>query len=119
MAALNAASTSTGLKYDARLVFCRGKLDSVKKSSFLPKFSASKESCMIVKEANDSGIVKAVLTPSLGSETRSHRNTDPTSPEFLPIPPFEECFPSSTKEYRLALLMALMPVWVLIEVCMQ
>lgn len=103
MAALNAASTCTGLKHDSKLAFSCGKLDSFKKSSFLPKFSVSKASCRIVKEESDAGIVKAVLTPSLGSETRSRSRsttTDPSSPEFLPIPPFEECFPNSTKEYR-------------------
>lgn len=33
-------------------------------------------------------------------EKRSRHTVDPLAPEFLPLPPFEQCFPNSTKEYR-------------------
>ncbi|CAM6104521.1 unnamed protein product [Calypogeia fissa] len=31
---------------------------------------------------------------------RARPTVDPSAPEFLPIPTFEECFPSSTREYK-------------------
>lgn len=48
---------------------------------------------------------KATLTfdpPTTNSErTRQRKNTvDPASPDFLPLPSFEQCFPRSSKEYR-------------------
>lgn len=33
-------------------------------------------------------------------EKRSRHTVDPLAPEFLPLPPFEQCFPNSTKEFR-------------------
>lgn len=54
--------------------------------------------------ANNHGMAMAMATPSSAPEKGSrHRITkNPSSPDFLPIPSFEECFPNSTKEYRLS-----------------
>lgn len=51
---------------------------------------------------------RATLTfdpPTTNSDrSRQKKNTvDPASPDFLPLPSFEQCFPKSTKEYRYAL----------------
>lgn len=51
---------------------------------------------------------KATLTfdPSAANadKKKEKKNTvDPASPDFLPLPSFEQCFPKSTKEYRCAL----------------
>lgn len=43
--------------------------------------------------------VTAVSAPVKGVG-RTRPTSDPAAPEFLPIPPFQECFPSSTKETR-------------------
>lgn len=50
---------------------------------------------------------KATLTfdpPTTSSERKQQRKhtTDPTSPDFMPLPSFEECFPKSSKECRLS-----------------
>ncbi|XP_057849800.2 phosphomethylpyrimidine synthase, chloroplastic [Cryptomeria japonica] len=48
--------------------------------------------------------VRATLTvgPSIGvgKDKRSRHTVDPSAPDFLPLPSFEQCFPNSTKEFR-------------------
>lgn len=61
-----------------------------KKESYLPSFSTP----------------RATLTfdPSSANKektTKQRKHTvDPASPDFLPLPSFNQCFPRSTKEYR-------------------
>ncbi|KAJ6716021.1 THIAMINE BIOSYNTHESIS PROTEIN THIC [Salix koriyanagi] len=44
---------------------------------------------------------RATLTFDPPSTTSQKKHTvDPSSPDFLPLPSFEQCFPKSTKEYR-------------------
>jgi phosphomethylpyrimidine synthase len=48
---------------------------------------------------------RATLTfdpPTTNSDkTKQSKHTvDPASPDFLPLPTFEQCFPKSTKEYK-------------------
>jgi len=74
------------------------------KTALLPGFSGISRQDM--QERNSS---LACLIPKVASVTdqsiaepskpRKNKNTvDPTAPEFLPLPSFEECFPRSTKE---------------------
>lgn len=101
MAAFNMTSISNGLRRDADVTALTGKeADRIKQSSFLPKFSASRvfHAATSLKES-DSGVAKAVLTPEKANGRARISTKDPSSPDFLPIPPFEECFPNSTKEY--------------------
>lgn len=40
---------------------------------------------------------------SVSNAAKQRKHTvDPASPDFLPLPSFEECFPRSTKEYTYA-----------------
>ncbi|MCO5582217.1 hypothetical protein L7F22_036109 [Adiantum nelumboides] len=101
MAALTAASISTTptLKHEWKYE----KVDNLKCAAFVPKNPTSRVFCANATVKNGGLGATAVLTPSLGSEkpNRSRVTTkDPSSPEFLPIPSFEECFPNSTKESR-------------------
>jgi len=41
---------------------------------------------------------QSIAEPSKPKQSR--HTVDPTAPEFLPLPSFEECFPRSTKESR-------------------
>jgi len=76
------------------------------KTALLPGFSGISRQDM--QERNSS---LACLIPKVASVTdqsiaepskpRKNKHTvDPTAPEFLPLPLFEECFPRSTKESR-------------------
>jgi phosphomethylpyrimidine synthase len=64
-----------------------------------------------LQDAQDRNTSVAYLIPKAASvtdqsiaeppKTKQNRHTvDPTAPEFLPLPSFEECFPRSTKESR-------------------
>lgn len=77
-------------------------------TSFLPGFdmvghvssACKKEMCLSM-----SSVARATLTfdpPTTNSErTKQRKHTvDPGSPDFLPLPSFEQCFPKSSKEYR-------------------
>lgn len=72
-------------------------------TSFLPGFdvvACKKEIC----SSMSSGI-RAALTfdpPTANSKNTGQRKhtADPASPDFLPLPSFEQCFPKSSKEYR-------------------
>lgn len=77
-------------------------------TSFLPRFDVvGRASTACKKEicpSMSSGI-RATLTfdpPTTNSEKKGQRKhtADPASPEFLPLPSFEQCFPNSSKEYR-------------------
>lgn len=63
------------------------------------------------QDMQDRNASLAFLVPKVASVTdqstaepakpKKNKNTvDPTAPEFLPLPSFEECFPRSTKESR-------------------
>ncbi|KAE8674857.1 Phosphomethylpyrimidine synthase [Hibiscus syriacus] len=51
-----------------------------------------------------SSVPKATLTfdpPTTNSESKQRKHTiNPASPDFVPLPSFEECFPKSSKEFR-------------------
>lgn len=79
-------------------------------TSFLPGFDVTGNSASTWKKEicppSFSG-PRATLTfdpPSTNSEkTKQRKHTvDPASPDFLPLPSFEQCFPRSTKEHRCA-----------------
>lgn len=81
-------------------------------SAFLPGFDiVGSVSSARKKELTPSYMAlgpKATLTfdpPTTNSDnTKQKKNTvDPASPDFMPLPSFEQCFPKSTKEYRFAL----------------
>ena len=80
-------------------------------TAFLPGFdvvgrvsSASSKKEMFAAAAVSSG-TRATLTfdptttDSDKAKQRKH-TIDPASPDFLPLPSFEQCFPKSTKEYK-------------------
>lgn len=52
--------------------------------------------CLIPKAASVTD--QSIAEPSKPKQNR--HTVDPTAPEFLPLPSFEECFPRSTKESR-------------------
>ena len=59
---------------------------------------------------------KATLTfdpPTTNSERSNQRKhtIDPASPDFVPLPSFEECFPKSSKECRLIWLYIYVACW--------
>lgn len=104
MASLQAALTTVWCKndnYSAQSMLPR--------SSFLPRFdmlgnSAGVHSREVHPNALSSG-PQATLTfdpPTKNSnKTKEKKHTvDPSAPDFLPLPSFEQCFPKSTKEYR-------------------
>ena len=77
-------------------------------TSFLPGFdmvghvssACKKEMCPSMSSG-----ARATLTfdpPTTNSERakQSKHTVDPASPDFLPLPSFEQCFPKSSKEYR-------------------
>ncbi|KAK4606748.1 hypothetical protein RGQ29_000832 [Quercus rubra] len=80
-------------------------------TAFLPGFdvvgrvsSASSKKEMFAAAAVSSG-TRATLTfdpPTTDSDKAKQRKhtIDPASPDFLPLPSFEQCFPKSTKEYK-------------------
>lgn len=78
------------------------------KTSFLPRFdilgnTASAHSREFHPNSLSSG-AQATLTfdpPATNTnKTKQKHTVDPSSPDFLPLPSFEQCFPKSTKEYR-------------------
>lgn len=80
---------------------------------FLPGFDAAGRSSIACRKEIDSAFQsrgpKATLTfdpPTAHSErTRQLKHTiDPTSPDFVPLPSFDQCFPNSSKEYMYAML---------------
>lgn len=103
MASIQAASMSSSLcKYG-----CPSSSSSSKKfhsSYFLPGFGFNRKE-LSTSRSLASG-PRATLTfdpPATGSDTSEQRNKhtlDPSSPDFLPLPSFQQCFPKSTKEYR-------------------
>eukprot|EP00250_Pteridium_aquilinum_P006281 c16230_g1_i1 orf=1561-3537(-) len=104
MAALSVTSISKSFKHDANGALFMGKeADHIKQSAFFPRFAASRGLHVATSsQEGGNGVARAVLTPpsekvQVSSRGRSS-SKDPSSPEFLPIPSFEECFPSSTKE---------------------
>lgn len=81
-------------------------------STFLPRFDVvGRASSAWKKELAPFSMAlvpRATLTfdpPSTNADkTKQKKHTvDPASPDFLPLPSFEQCFPKSTKEYRCAL----------------
>lgn len=83
-------------------------LSKISKTAFLPVFDVVADTANLrKKEAHASCVMvpQATLTfdpPSTNVEkTKIRKNTvDPSAPDFLPLPSFEQCFPQSTKEYR-------------------
>ena len=78
-------------------------------SYFLPGFVVGNVASMQRKEKCPNAFMspKATLTfdpPAGNSEkTKLRKHTvDPSAPDFLPLPSFEQCFPNSSKEYRCA-----------------
>ncbi|XP_024034614.1 phosphomethylpyrimidine synthase, chloroplastic isoform X3 [Citrus clementina] len=98
MASVHATTTS---------IVCKNGIHStpakLPSTSFLPGFdvvACKKEIC----SSMSSGI-RAALTfdpPTANSKNTGQRKhtADPASPDFLPLPSFEQCFPKSSKEYR-------------------
>lgn len=78
----------------------RGKLPS---SALLPGFDvAGRVSSACKKEICAHSFAsgpRATLTFDPPSKQRKH-TANPDSPDFLPLPSFEQCFPKSTKEYQ-------------------
>lgn len=87
---------------------CRTPL-KLPKTSFLPGLEAvARVSDIQDKEISPKYVTstpKATLAvehsvaESPKSKQKKH-TIDPSAPDFLPLPSFEECFPRSTKEYR-------------------
>lgn len=85
-------------------------------TTFLPGLDVCRNAASTWKKENYhlsfSG-ARATLTfdpPSTNKETASKQRkhtVDPASPDFLPLPSFEQCFPRSTKEHRYILVSSL------------
>ncbi|KAJ0791872.1 putative phosphomethylpyrimidine synthase [Helianthus annuus] len=83
-------------------------LSKISKTVFLPVFDVNANTANLCKKEAHPSCIKvprATLTfdpPSTNVEkTKQRKNTvDPSAPDFLPLPSFEQCFPKSTKEYR-------------------
>ncbi|GMP89604.1 hypothetical protein CsSME_00041103 [Camellia sinensis var. sinensis] len=72
-------------------------------TSFLPGFDVAGNVASVQKKELCHTIFlrpKATLTfdPPATNKQRKH-TVDPSAPDFLPLPSFEQCFPKSTKEY--------------------
>lgn len=72
-------------------------------SSLLPGFDVVVQTAA-VRFKKDTTATRATLTfdpPTTNSERAKQRKhtVDPSSPDFQPIPSFQECFPKSTKEH--------------------
>ena len=81
-------------------------------TTFLPGFDVvGRVSSAWKKELIPSSVAlipRATLTfdpqTTNSDKTKQKKHTfDPASPDFQPLPSFEQCFPKSTKEYRCAL----------------
>lgn len=74
-------------------------------SSLLPGFDVVVQAAATTRfKKETTTTTRATLTfdpPTTNSERAKQRKhtIDPSSPDFQPIPSFEECFPKSTKEY--------------------
>ncbi|KAL2633243.1 hypothetical protein R1flu_004722 [Riccia fluitans] len=85
-------------------------LASGRKNSAIPGFESLRATTSISKVAlqkrnsscknGNKGIRMTLTTDSTTFSQRTRPTKDPASPEFLPIPSFEECFPNSTREFR-------------------
>jgi len=73
-------------------------------TSFLPPGFSSASAAACKKDFCARSLAsgaRATLTFDPPPATKQKKNTvDPSSPDFLPLPSFEQCFPKSTKEYR-------------------
>ncbi|KAL3334070.1 hypothetical protein AABB24_030704 [Solanum stoloniferum] len=80
---------------------------NVPRSSFLPGFDLTGQVAVTRRREtrfNSLSILRATLTfdpPSTDNieKTKPKHTVDPNAPDFLPLPPFEQCFPKSSKEY--------------------
>ncbi|KAF2312588.1 hypothetical protein GH714_035158 [Hevea brasiliensis] len=88
---------------------CKNGSQKFPSSSFLPGFDVVVGRGFLKKEILPRSLAasgpKATLTfdpPTANSDKAKQRKhtVDPSSPDFLPLPSFEQCFPKSTKEYR-------------------
>lgn len=77
-------------------------------TAFLPGFDVVGRVASACKDLHPSSITlapRATLTfdpPETSTEKakNSKHTIDPSSPDFLPLPSFEQCFPKSTKEHK-------------------
>ncbi|MCO5579284.1 hypothetical protein L7F22_033138 [Adiantum nelumboides] len=97
MAALRLTCIADALKLDGNGT--AKEAERFKLSSFFPRFCAGRSSTNACSNTNETAVARAVITPEKHVNRMRTATKDPSSPDFLPIPPFEECFPSSTKEY--------------------
>ena len=104
MATLNAASALASLRHDVNSgINSPRTTDYIKRSFFVPKFPTRNVVQLFSTSDAGGSKIKAEIGTEVPLEkiSRNHTTTkDPSAPEFLPIPSFEECFPNSTKEYR-------------------
>ncbi|KAI5081601.1 hypothetical protein GOP47_0001344 [Adiantum capillus-veneris] len=99
MAALNVTCIADALKLEGEGGVSTAKeAGRFKNSSFCPRFFAGRASTTINFHANETAVARVVLTPEKHVNRTRSSTKDPSSPDFLPIPSFEECFPRSTKE---------------------
>ncbi|KAI7753083.1 hypothetical protein M8C21_011652 [Ambrosia artemisiifolia] len=104
MASIHAASFTSVMRQNAN----HSGFSRISKTVFLPVFDVTADTPNLCKKEAHPSCIKvprATLTfdpPSTNVEkTKQRKSTvDPTAPEFLPLPSFEQCFPQSTKEYR-------------------
>lgn len=78
-------------------------------SSLLPGFDVVVQAAAATRFKKETTTTRATLTfdpPTTNSERAKQRKhtIDPSSPDFQPIPSFEECFPKSTKEHKYSFL---------------
>lgn len=103
MASIQATLTSAACKNGN----CSASLNFLS-SSFLPGFDITGQVTGLRKKDTCSAHLsgsRATLTfdpPTTNKDKAKLRHTvDPSAPDFLPLPSFEECFPKSSKEYKL------------------
>jgi hypothetical protein len=103
MATLNAVSAFASLRHDVSSGFNSPKTtDYIKRSYFIPRFPMKNDVQLFSSQDADESKIRAELSTKVPLEKPFPNHTitkNPAAPEFLPIPPFEECFPNSTKEY--------------------
>lgn len=74
-------------------------------TAFLPGFDVVGRACKDLQPASITLAPRATLTfdpPETSTEKAKNKKhtVDPSSPDFLPLPSFEQCFPKSTKEHK-------------------
>ncbi|KAL3683942.1 hypothetical protein R1sor_001964 [Riccia sorocarpa] len=96
---------ATATLLDQAAVLASGRKNSVipcfenlRATAGIPKVALQKRNSSCKNEKK--GVRMTLTTDSTTFSQRTRPTKDPLSPEFLPIPSFEECFPNSSREFK-------------------